>query len=51
MAAVRASGERADLLLRPPVSVFSLTDVLSFDEIVEAGYQYTRQALEDWPHG
>jgi predicted acylesterase/phospholipase RssA/CRP-like cAMP-binding protein len=51
MAAVRASGERADLLLRPPVSRFSLTDVLSFDEIVEAGYQYTRQALEDWPHG
>jgi predicted acylesterase/phospholipase RssA len=51
MAAVRASGERADLLLRPPVSGFSLTDVLSFDRIVEAGYQYTRQALEDWPSG
>ena len=49
MAAVRASGERADLLLRPPVSRFSLTDVLSFDEIVEAGYQYTRQVLENWP--
>ena len=51
MATVRAAGERADLLLRPPVSQFSLTDVLSFDEIVEAGYQYTRQVLEDWPHG
>jgi len=51
MATVRAAGERADLLLRPPVSRFSLTDVLSFDEIVEAGYQYTGQVLKDWPHG
>jgi NTE family protein len=47
MAAVRAAGERADLLLRPPVSRFSLTDVASFDEIVEAGYQHARRALED----
>jgi NTE family protein len=52
MAAVRAAGERADLLLRPPVSRFSLTDVRSFDEIVEAGYQHARQALEDgWRGG
>jgi NTE family protein len=48
MAAVRASGKRADLLLRPPVGKFSLTDVRSFDKIVEAGYQYTRTALEGW---
>jgi NTE family protein len=49
MAAVRASGSRADLLLRPPVAKFSLTDVRSFDKIVDAGYQHTRQALRDWP--
>jgi len=49
MAAVRASGSRADLLLRPPVAGFSLTDVRSFDKIVEAGYQHTRQALQEWP--
>jgi NTE family protein len=49
MAAVRASGSRADLLLRPPVAGFSLTDVRSFDRIVDAGYQHTRQALQDWP--
>ena len=48
MAAVRASGSRADLLLRPPVAKFSLTDVRSFDKIVDAGYQHTRQALQDW---
>ena len=30
MAEVRAAGERADLLIRPPVSRFSLTDVRSF---------------------
>ena len=48
MAAVRASGERADLLLRPPVSRFSLTDVRSFDQIVQAGYEHARDALRDW---
>jgi len=47
MAAVRAAGERADLLLHPPVSRFSLTDVRSFDEIVDVGYDHARRALED----
>ena len=47
MAAVRAAGERADLLLHPPVSRFSLTDVRSFDEIVNVGYDHARRALED----
>ena len=49
MAAVRAAGERADLLLRPPVSRFSLTDVRSFDVIVQAGYEHARAALAGWP--
>jgi len=47
MAAVRAAGERADLLLHPPVSRFSLTDVNSFDEIVNVGYEHARQRLQD----
>lgn len=52
MAAVRAAGERADLLLHPPVSRFSLTDVRSFDEIVNVGYDHARRALEDgWRTG
>ncbi len=48
MANVRAAGERADLLLRPPVSRFSLTDVKAFDAIVQAGYDHTRDALAQW---
>jgi NTE family protein len=52
MAAVRAAGERADLLLHPPVSRFSLTDVRSFDEIVNVGYDHARRVLEDgWRDG
>jgi predicted acylesterase/phospholipase RssA/CRP-like cAMP-binding protein len=52
MAAVRAAGERADLLLHPPVSRFSLTDVRSFDEIVNVGYEHARRMLQDhWPGG
>ncbi len=48
MADVRAAGQRADLLMRPPVSRFSLTDVRSFDEIVRVGYEHARQALDGW---
>jgi len=48
MAHVRAAGQRADLLLRPPVSRFSLTDVRSFDEIVRVGYEYAQQAIAAW---
>jgi predicted acylesterase/phospholipase RssA len=48
MAHVRAAGQRADLLMRPPVSRFSLTDVRSFDEIVRVGYEHAQQAIADW---
>lgn len=51
MADVRAAGERADLLIRPPVSRFSLTDVRSFDEIVRAGYEQAQQSIADWQAG
>jgi predicted acylesterase/phospholipase RssA len=49
MAAARAAGERADLLIRPDVSRFSLTDVTAFEAIVAAGYASGRQALSAWP--
>jgi predicted acylesterase/phospholipase RssA len=45
---VRASGMQADLLLRPPVRQFGLTDVAAFDRIVETGYQYAKTELEKW---
>jgi len=45
---VRESGKQADLLLRPPVRKFGLTEVKAFDQIVEAGYLYAREELEKW---
>ena len=37
MAATRAAGQRADLLIRPAVDRFSFTDVRAFNSIVAAG--------------
>ena len=48
MAAARAAGERADLLIRPDVSRFSLTNVKAFEAIVAAGYAAGRDALATW---
>jgi predicted acylesterase/phospholipase RssA len=45
---VRKLGAEADLLLRPPVRQFGMTEVKSFDHIVQAGYQHARQELEAW---
>jgi NTE family protein len=45
---VRESGKNADLLLRPPVRKFGLTQVKSFDDIVDAGYVYAKEELRKW---
>jgi len=45
MEKVAASGRRADLLIKPPVSRFGITDVRSFDRIVEAGYTHAKEVL------
>jgi predicted acylesterase/phospholipase RssA len=45
MRAAREAGLRADLLLRPDVNRFSLTDVKPFEAIVAAGYESARSAL------
>ena len=45
---VRESGKQADLLLRPPVRKFGLTDVRAFEKIVETGYEYAKSELEKW---
>lgn len=37
----------ADVYLRPPVDGFGSLDYKSFDQIVEIGYQYTRQMLAE----
>ena len=48
LARVRELGTRADLLLNPPVREFGMMDLKSFEQIVDAGYQYTRVALAEW---
>ena len=50
MAAARGAGRRADLLVRPDVGRFSLTDVRPFDAIVAAGYASGRETIATaWP--
>lgn len=46
---VRRLGAMADLLIDPQVRQFGMTDVKSFDQIVEAGYQRACELLEHWP--
>lgn len=45
---IREQARDADLLLRPPVHKFGLTDIDSFDEIVEAGYADAKVQLARW---
>lgn len=45
---VRRLGAQADLLLRPEVRRFGMTEVKAFDRIVEAGYSHAGRALDDW---
>jgi len=45
---VRKVGAQADLLLCPPVRQFGMTEVKSFDRIVQAGYEHARKELEAW---
>jgi len=45
---VQQSGLLADLLLRPPVRQFGLTDMKAFDKIVDTGYEYAKAELQKW---
>jgi len=45
---VQQSGQLADLLLRPPVRQFGLTDMKAFDKIVDTGYAYAKAELQKW---
>jgi NTE family protein len=45
---VREQGERADILLTPPVRQFGLTEVKSFEKIVQAGYDHAITELGAW---
>ena len=45
---VRRLGGQADLLLQPPVRQFGMTEVKSFDRIVQAGYETAMAELPAW---
>lgn len=45
---VRQLGKQADLLLKPPVRQFGMTEVRAFDRIVQAGYDYAMATLPGW---
>ena len=46
---VRRHGALADLLIDPQVRRFGMTDVKSFDHIVQAGYERAFELLKNWP--
>ena len=45
---VREQGRRADILLNPPVRKFGMTEVKSFEKIVQAGYTHAKSELAAW---
>jgi len=47
-ARMRETAASADLLIRPPVDGFGLTDIGNFDRIVNAGYRHARTVIEEW---
>lgn len=38
----------ADLVIRPPIKRFGMTETRSYNEIVKAGYESARDALDEW---
>jgi NTE family protein len=49
LAEVRRLGQMADLLIDPDIRRFGMTDVKSYDKIVQAGYERACELLENWP--
>jgi len=45
---VRRLGRTADLLIDPDIKRFGMTDVNSFDQIVQAGYERGVELLKNW---
>jgi NTE family protein len=45
---VREQGKMADIVLNPPVRHFGLTEVKSFEKIMQAGYQHAISELGCW---
>lgn len=45
---VHAQGKQADILLNPPVRQFGMTEVKSFEKIMQAGYDHAITELGAW---
>jgi hypothetical protein len=45
---VREQGKNADLLLKPLVRHYGMTEVKSFEKIEEAGYEHAITQLAGW---
>jgi len=45
---VRKAGEGSDFHLNPPVQGFGMLEFDAIDAIVEAGYRYARERIEEW---
>jgi hypothetical protein len=45
---VRKHGLMADLLISPDIKRFGITNVKSFDQIVDAGYTAALEELNNW---
>jgi len=48
MERVKEQGKQADILLNPPVRKFGMTEVKSFEKIVQAGYDHAKHELGAW---
>ncbi len=45
---VNELGERADLLLRPPIHRFNMIDVNQYDDLVQTGYESSLEPIRKW---
>jgi len=48
---MREMGQRADLLLTPPVREFGIMDMKAYDRLVEVGYRHAQQEIASWLAG
>lgn len=45
---VQELGDRADLLIRPPIERFNMIDVNQYDDLVQTGYESSLESLRAW---
>ena len=43
-----AAGRQADLYLRPPIDEFGMTSFRAIDQLIDIGYRYARERIDEW---